>query len=538
MNGSALLAMFERAWDLLSSTGMEKQHGNTPSIPGPLHNRMQHLGRLCSFQWCIPSVVRGLGPCRSAQDVLTDLVILNGNSTALEASTCYESMVTQWGKSGTKAFELICKTVTRILETGDSCIVTDKAELHLEDISGSRKIAASWSSVALTIGPALDFHYEFAIVQAIRWMCAAIRDDVSLNEGTESSGNGLCLSGVFEMSLEHPDLQVRTKPTMVSLFRLEPLSPRGTDNDSSCWEHLFHKVPVAHKMIGRPWGRGLQLPFDLLVELAAAETYVAFNGGTVLLGYFTALIPIEVDTGGKCIQWHLESLDEAAGEVMSLQKLRELVKYDWLKTRPENIHGKTCFLGWASNANILLGTQKLVERKKPMTWTQGLKLRTRGIESDGFEVGGQLSIPITGISPVLKASKSYKFVRYTTRRHPLGDYRSALDCLQRKVSLLIDSESKQAWLVPMLSLVLHLCHVYFQASNTSNQRNPIPFAQPSPNGYQAAKIAIADCGSLTVFGSETDEDRLLFRTLLFRILLNLNDHPRNTVSKWRRGTRT
>lgn len=273
-----------------------------------------------------------------------------------------------------------------------------------------------------------------------------------------------------------------------------------------------------------------------MVMLAAAETYFAFDGGTVLLGFFTALIPVARDESNDRIQWHLESLDEKAGEVMSVQKLRELVTYEWLNTTPANIHGKTCFLGWSSNANILLGTRKLVESKPSMTWTQGLKVRTRGTENDGFEIGGQLGVSIPGVSPVLKASKSYKFIGYTTRRQPISDYRSALDCLQNKVSLLIDSESKQAWLVPLLSLVLHLCHRYFQFNNTSNQPNPIPFAQTSPKGYESSKDAIADCGSLTVFGDEADDDRLLFRTLLFRILLNLNDHPRNTTSKWKQET--
>ena len=50
-------------------------------------------------------------------------------------------------------------------------------------------------------------------------------------------------------------------------------------------------------------GKGLKVPFDLLIELAAVEFDLKVNGGIVLIGHQTALIPTNVDKNH--VQFHL-----------------------------------------------------------------------------------------------------------------------------------------------------------------------------------------------------------------------------------------
>jgi hypothetical protein len=81
---------------------------------------------------------------------------------------------------------------------------------------------------------------------------------------------------------------------------------------------------------------------------------------------------------------------------------------------------------------------------------------------------------------------------------------------------LIDSASKQGWLVPQLSLILHLCHFYFEQNKIGRDGpDPIPFAEVGTDGSCAVIEAIQDKGSVKVFG--TNEDSETLRQLFLRI---------------------
>lgn len=90
--------------------------------------------------------------------------------------------------------------------------------------------------------------------------------------------------------------------------------------------------------------------------------------------------------------------------------------------------------------------------------------------------------------------------------------------------MVIDAESKQAWLVPMLSLVLHLCHRYYQEFKADNiVEGPVPFAKPSHNGSAEARRVLESSGDIPVLISNTagSTDGETLRQLFLRINTNL-----------------
>ena len=92
-----------------------------------------------------------------------------------------------------------------------------------------------------------------------------------------------------------------------------------------------------------------------------------------------------------------------------------------------------------------------------------------------------------------------------------------------------DSTAGKAWLVPKLSLLLHLCHSYFaRPSSSSSQQtvldDPVLFAIPLSDGSQAARDALFDKGDVVVRWHGTKEiDKILLRHILVDINRNISD---------------
>jgi hypothetical protein len=84
--------------------------------------------------------------------------------------------------------------------------------------------------------------------------------------------------------------------------------------------------------------------------------------------------------------------------------------------------------------------------------------------------------------------------------------------------------------------MLHLCHMYFRNYAGNTLQDPIPFAQPSSDGSNAAVTALFDKGDVEVFkhGSR-DVDIIKLRNILIDISANLTntlttrENPRNSV---------
>ena len=82
-----------------------------------------------------------------------------------------------------------------------------------------------------------------------------------------------------------------------------------------------------------------------MVTLAAAENYFTVDGGIILLGFSTALIPVAQDSETGSIQWHFETSSEPETSRLSLHELKS-IRGTWFKTKNIDVlTGKDCFVG-------------------------------------------------------------------------------------------------------------------------------------------------------------------------------------------------
>lgn len=174
-----------------------------------------------------------------------------------------------------------------------------------------------------------------SIKDLLTWLCLAIRDPLP---GKISISQGESISNAF------------------FLRRLEPISKEK--NSTGCWHHLFESAVVAEPpRITHPspeyW---LDLSFELMIQLAAVEYQLMVDGGIILMGYSTALVPVSMIDDNHML-WHLEVAKHDAQ--LRVDELGA-IKSHWLQVGSiHKLREKTALVGWCPEATVLLGTGKL-----------------------------------------------------------------------------------------------------------------------------------------------------------------------------------
>jgi hypothetical protein len=335
-------------------------------------------------------------------------------------------------------------------------------------------------------------------------------------------------------------------------FTISALRPRVCAQETSCWIDLFKPsaIVIHSKVDGEP-KEGLQIPFDLMVHLAAVETATLVYGrgetteledlrttdhmtatnnstitgnggpavkssaqsaGIVLSGFFTALIPIEDDQ--EHIGWHLEYIDPSKTD----SELALIDPYnlcctegDWFKTTEYDfLRRKKCILGWWNEANILLGTQELrsnVRFSKPSA-TKSQSLHLNEISALG-QIGASTVVPLS-----VQGGAVFKFVNNVQHFGRENMYTMALMKMANDIALVYDAEADRGWLVPQLSLILHMSHTYFNTVlGGDTSLDPIPYAEPSPDGATAALKVLQEKGGTILYHGDSDGNILLSTVL-------------------------
>lgn len=461
-------------------------------------------------EWELPSVVRELRESQSSeiQPLLETFVTITGSHGNIECDTCAQFLQKEWKEVGARALEVLSRAVSFLEDvstnSGDSSKSNQNASIH-----------ATETHIVIKVDEQRDAQ---SFVDAIVWVCAAVRVNTQ-RRADAGKRSTLQLSKVNQMLLiENSELLA----LVYGLDKLTECSDQDLEPQTRCWTGLFHSGIIAFRPLEREWGAGLEIPFDMLLDLSGVENVYHIEGGIVLVGFFTALVPISRDEATNSIQWHFEEVDGSSGELLKPYSLPSVLR-DWYKSQDINmLRTSKCFVGWFARANILLGTRQLVENpRKKLKWSTETKDHRQSAHREGFEASGQLGFTAGPINTGLQLISTWRFHSNVQhfRRH--DQYSMALRLGRGNVSVIIDSESKQVWLVPMLSLVLHLCHRYFQEVCGGHAHNPLPFADPSPDGASEAARVLESNGDLLVFGAAGDPDAENLRQLFLRINTNL-----------------
>ncbi|KAI9765621.1 MAG: hypothetical protein M1839_005415 [Geoglossum umbratile] len=487
-----------------------------PSVGAPLvGERHDIMPDWITCEWEFPPV---LSTSFSDPQTLKTTVVITGWDSSFEVTTCEVYLKREWGGIGVELLQLI------ISNFGDS---------RLEDGTNSKYIRAlsvEPGKIEVLCKSEIPEVEKRSVAAALAWFCEAVRTPSKMRSTPGSlevsSSTRRITTSPRRDSRVHQSSRIANSSSDIPVLSilLEKLSPLSL-SENSCWQPLFNSGVIvlrssqrkSHQSNGA-LGKGLELPFDLMVLLACVELPVLVDEGVILMGYRTALVPVR--KSGDSIQWHLET-SPAQINPYSLQSTQQ----EWFKTSDWNhFKDKRCFVGWCSSVNINLGTTILTNRvgwsdskvqERTLRWS-GISLGAHAVTTNPFQIG-------------LTGQLTYSFVNHTVTFHPSDNFAKMLKDASMEVTTVVDCLYKRSWLVPKLSLMLHMAHAWAVRYNVDP--NLIPFARPHHDG-SSAEMVLQGSGGRVLLGQELDSpnsDSLTLRQLLLGLNTNLRQSRDQTM---------
>ncbi|KAK4449611.1 hypothetical protein QBC34DRAFT_438049 [Podospora aff. communis PSN243] len=339
------------------------------------------------------------------------------------------------------------------------------------------------------------------------------------------------------------------------LLRIKVILERKPFPESQygCWRRLFNSCHVLGQQVDddfgqtieegplspRPllhlpdgFGRGLEIPFDLMICLTAAELPLVIDGGAVFVGYETILVPTAISEDRSAVQFHLithpksaDSCGEGRGQInpyntnLGTRLKGRSMKTEWLRSR-------RCFLGWRAEAKINLGTRNLDPRV-------GYSHRDRRTSRRSSVVGGYETALQAGTGPgvsaLVKVQQTYRFTSHQRQFTPTGDYSKLLRDTAAETAAVYDAQERRCWLVPRLSLLLHMSHTYVLNCPDSPAHN-VPSVDPHTDATDIIHI-LEPLVNQPVFQNSKLTAPLLLRHLLLGLNTNLLPLPTPNPTK-------
>lgn len=284
-----------------------------------------------------------------------------------------------------------------------------------------------------------------------------------------------------------------------------------------CWPPLFTHTPMAVQfpVPQKKEGTGLEISPLLMTRLAGIVMAVEFQGGLILKGLSTALIPVKYCNDGAAVQWHLLHTQSADGFLEELGTAEDFVKVQDLTI----LFQKTAYLGWCKDASILLGTS--VFDHTAVNWSTPAPERSK-ITVSGFSLGlASNGLGFFGPSATMNftVAKSQR-TRYVDIEQQLED---RLKLSVTKPVLIYDTSTQRAWLVPVTCLLLQMMHLRYHQMGSRvpyNSTSAMPYAKSTvEGGYEAYQILVRHLqpGLSTALGSQ-----MVWRDTLARLYTGLD----------------
>ncbi|CAM1502157.1 Fc.00g041410.m01.CDS01 [Cosmosporella sp. VM-42] len=218
--------------------------------------------------------------------------------------------------------------------------------------------------------------------------------------------------------------------------------------DRSCWLSLVsHTAVISHHFPVplRENESGLEIPLEILAEMAGVRHAVEFKGGVVMKGPTSMLVPIS--RKADIVQWHLVSSGDP-DERLSYQSGINLCQRRALVDEVDlnSLRDTRVVVGWCSHARVMLG-------KEEMNY-ENLEYSTAGVQSSSLNFsGGAIGFQQFGAGH-LNFAMGPKDAKVHFKRS--GTYRKVLSWASKTNVLLYDTAERRAWLVHADDVILHI----------------------------------------------------------------------------------
>jgi hypothetical protein len=315
------------------------------------------------------------------------------------------------------------------------------------------------------------------ICQCILWLAAACRPP--------EQGSVHASSAAFK-KVGVDCFVIQTEP-----LRLLP-SPGSTTTIGCCWLNMFdggYVLAQGFPVPPRKVGRGIELPFDIMVEQAMTYHTISHRGSVILKGSHTALVPIVIDgieniDQAEEVQWHLigkkpklvhvdlpdESKRMEGYYLTDVEFSTEDPDLSWevidqrgLKMLPvrsiQELSRKRSFVGHFPKAQILVGTK---EAGYEMFERSDAKLVRGNVVKFGQAINFAMGTNF-GTAGILNMTggTTLRRTRYdnTPKQVPalIGDQ---LRNRRSRPHIIYDVGEKTAWMIPEACIILYLMHCW------------------------------------------------------------------------------
>ncbi|PQE16473.1 pfs domain protein [Rutstroemia sp. NJR-2017a BBW] len=369
---------------------------------------------------------------------IADILIVTMNSTGAVAQDCKEYMEETWPEVGTYVLEVVDKFLQTYGEM--SAICKEGVVIQLE----RRQENERESEISALVTSSYYLHEK--IIAAFSWLCSALRfapEDTIYQSAVEVQYSTKNKRDKGNDILEAPNITLE-------LNKLQEFAPTA---DSDCWRSLFPGMVIAYDfpVKKRFEGKGLEISFANMAMAARIWSLIEFDEGLIGNGLSTVLVPVKELTKDNAIQWHFcnKKMDSGRRRLHFSEILRDIGS--WHKERsPDRLVEQRCFLGWTTEASIVLGTENFSGQNIKLSETTpgpGIRhVRSYGITSGTpglgfFTFTGTATRQKTSILPAVQNSLEKDI------------YDMIEDCWKNNV-LIYDAGEKVAYYVPQSSFVL------------------------------------------------------------------------------------
>ena len=326
--------------------------------------------------------------------------------------------------------------------------------------------------------------------------CACVTVSGSTNELVEIAQQLSLLAASIRVPISdalcHSETTIRPRGISKSSneFRLELSDLQAVSNTGhSCWHPLFAGSVMARGFPTPPRSGevGIEIPYSLMTSLSRILYPVQFDGGLLLKGFSTMLVPIKCSQDS--IQWHFISGEEK--KRLPTGSVNTRIK-EWCRMDDSSIFSqRKAFLGWCKSVKVHLGTRDA--NYESVDYSTRAKRIGRKMDVSG----GTMSIasPSHGL-PNLTLGANYVLSKNQAMTKNLinESYLGILEAVKEMPMILYDVDDRKAWFVSAISAVLHMMHIWARKrpSLVQFEGRPVelPFAEASWNGGQAALDAI------------------------------------------------
>ena len=343
-----------------------------------------------------------------------------------------------------------------------------------------------------------------SVAEQLAWLSAVIR--VSKWDEISSSEVSFQVSGEKEMT-----------------FEIRPLDLQKVEEDSStCWLPLFKGSVIASgfPIPERAGQKGIELPFSLMTEQAGMLYPMTYKEGIYLRGFSSLLYPTARSDDGMSVQWHLIESSSATEYLAAGTLPRE---DDWVRcTDIEKLaSAQRTFLGYCRHVTVTLGTAELTEEAVLK------RVLHSGADDEDPRPGPQLKtlnagFPGAGILSVMAGTEIVrpKGLTHTTNERKHQRFLGMCELARDRPIIIYDEARNIGWLVPTLSVILHMAHLW--ASQKNDLLASVPHATAQWDAGEAALATIKANVSVELRDELTGEEKLCVGSLVEDFMASLN----------------